>query len=36
MNFIVNERLQWESMQPKGRPFEFDGTYPNKPFYDMV
>jgi hypothetical protein len=26
MNFIVNERLQWESMEPKGRPFQFDGT----------
>ncbi|KAF1952846.1 hypothetical protein CC80DRAFT_478596 [Byssothecium circinans] len=24
MNFIVNERLQWESMAPKGRPFEYD------------
>jgi hypothetical protein len=22
MNFIVNERLQWESMEAKGRPFE--------------
>lgn len=22
MNFMVNERLQWESMEPKGRPFE--------------
>lgn len=26
MDFIVNERLQWESMQPKGKPFERDGT----------
>lgn len=23
MNFIVNERLQWESMVPKGKPFEY-------------
>lgn len=30
MNFIVNERLQWESMQPKGRPFENKGTFPDK------
>ncbi|KAL5440644.1 hypothetical protein PMIN05_004837 [Paraphaeosphaeria minitans] len=26
MNFIVNERLQWKSMSPRGRPFEYDGT----------
>ena len=25
MNFVVNERLQWDTMAPKGRPFEFDG-----------
>lgn len=25
MNFIVNERLKWESMEPKGEPFQFDG-----------
>ncbi|KAF9732317.1 hypothetical protein PMIN06_002133 [Paraphaeosphaeria minitans] len=24
MNFIVNERLQWKSMSPRGRPFEYD------------
>ncbi|KAF2469160.1 uncharacterized protein BDR25DRAFT_264366 [Lindgomyces ingoldianus] len=24
MNFIVNERLQWKTMAPKGRPFEFE------------
>lgn len=24
MNFIVDERLQWKTMTPKGRPFEFD------------
>ncbi|CAN9160768.1 hypothetical protein CUC08_Gglean003193 [Alternaria sp. MG1] len=24
MNFIVNERLKWGSMEPKGKPFEFD------------
>ncbi|KAF2708176.1 hypothetical protein K504DRAFT_534817 [Pleomassaria siparia CBS 279.74] len=24
LNFIVNERLQWKTMVPKGRPFEFD------------
>ncbi|ORX97807.1 hypothetical protein BCR34DRAFT_160100 [Clohesyomyces aquaticus] len=23
MNFIVNQRLQWKTMTPKGRPFEF-------------
>lgn len=23
MNFIVNERLQWDTMQPKGPPFEY-------------
>jgi hypothetical protein len=26
MNFIVNERLQWKTMVPKGQPFEYDGT----------
>lgn len=26
MNFIVNERLRWKSMSPKGRPFEYEGT----------
>jgi hypothetical protein len=26
MNFILNERLQWKSMQPRGGPFEFDGS----------
>ena len=26
MNFILNERLQWSSMQPKGEAFGFDGT----------
>ena len=25
MNFIVNERLKWGSMEPKGKPFELDG-----------
>lgn len=25
LNFIVNERLQWKTMEPKGRPFEYDG-----------
>ncbi|KAG9199112.1 hypothetical protein G6514_009030 [Epicoccum nigrum] len=24
MNFILNERLQWSSMQPRGKAFEFD------------
>lgn len=24
MKFIVDERLQWSDMSPKGRPFEFD------------
>ncbi|KAF2186769.1 hypothetical protein K469DRAFT_706758 [Zopfia rhizophila CBS 207.26] len=24
LNFIVNERLQWKTMIPKGRPFEFE------------
>ncbi|KAF2875914.1 hypothetical protein BDV95DRAFT_562966 [Massariosphaeria phaeospora] len=24
MNFIVNERLQWKTMVPRGKPFEFD------------
>ncbi|KAF1937447.1 hypothetical protein EJ02DRAFT_458711 [Clathrospora elynae] len=24
MNFIVNERLKWESMEPMGRPFEYE------------
>lgn len=28
MNFIVNERLQWKSMSPRGQPFEYDGTTP--------
>jgi hypothetical protein len=28
MNFIVNERLRWKSMSPRGRPFEHDGTMP--------
>lgn len=23
MHFIVNERLQWETMAPRGRPFEY-------------
>lgn len=26
MNFIVNERLQWESMKPRGQPFQYEGT----------
>jgi hypothetical protein len=26
MNFIVNERLQWKTMTPKGKPFECDGA----------
>lgn len=26
MNFIVNERLKWDTMEPRGEPFEFDGT----------
>jgi hypothetical protein len=26
MKFIVNERLQWKTMTPKGGPFECDGT----------
>jgi hypothetical protein len=30
MNFIVNERLQWESMEPKGKPFECPGMQPMK------
>jgi hypothetical protein len=25
MNFIVNERLKWGNMEPKGKPFELDG-----------
>jgi hypothetical protein len=24
LNFIVNERLQWKSMAPRGKPFEYD------------
>lgn len=24
MNFIVNRRLQWQSMEPKGKPFAYD------------
>ncbi|KAG9194422.1 hypothetical protein G6011_04457 [Alternaria panax] len=24
MNFIVNERLKWASMEPRGKPFEFN------------
>jgi hypothetical protein len=24
LKFIVNERLQWKTMEPTGRPFEFD------------
>ncbi|KAI4676329.1 uncharacterized protein J4E88_007243 [Alternaria novae-zelandiae] len=24
MNFIVNERLKWGSMEPRGKPFQFD------------
>ncbi|KAF1837122.1 hypothetical protein BDW02DRAFT_519594 [Decorospora gaudefroyi] len=24
MKFIVNERLKWESMEPKGEPFQYD------------
>ncbi|KAL6161155.1 hypothetical protein ACJQWK_08338 [Exserohilum turcicum] len=24
MNFMVNERLKWDTMQPKGEPFQFD------------
>jgi hypothetical protein len=27
MNFIVNERLKWASMEPKGEPFQFDGMH---------
>lgn len=27
MNFMVNERLKWDTMQPKGEPFQFDGQY---------
>ncbi|OCK76074.1 hypothetical protein K432DRAFT_385716 [Lepidopterella palustris CBS 459.81] len=23
LNFIVNERLQWQNMKPKGRPFQY-------------
>jgi hypothetical protein len=26
MNFIVDERLQWKTLRPRGRPFEFDGA----------
>jgi hypothetical protein len=29
MNFIVNERLQWESMVPRGKPFEHEGNGPD-------
>lgn len=25
MNFIVHERLQWDSMAAKGRPFQYEG-----------
>jgi hypothetical protein len=25
MEFIVNERLKWGSMAPRGRPFEYEG-----------
>lgn len=25
-NFILNERLQWTDLKPKGKPFEFEGT----------
>ncbi|USP76300.1 hypothetical protein yc1106_03574 [Curvularia clavata] len=24
MNFIVNERLKWDKMEPRGEPFQFD------------
>ncbi|EUC45410.1 hypothetical protein COCMIDRAFT_36886 [Bipolaris oryzae ATCC 44560] len=24
MNFIVNERLKWDTMEPRGEPFQFD------------
>lgn len=32
MRFVVKERLHWgdgdmEDLKPKGRPFEFDGSY---------
>lgn len=26
MNFMTNQRLQWESLEPKGGPFEFQGA----------
>jgi hypothetical protein len=26
MDFIVNERLKWESMAPRGKPFECEGN----------
>jgi hypothetical protein len=29
LNYIVNERLQWESLKPRGRPFAFEGTIPS-------
>jgi hypothetical protein len=33
MRFVVKERLRWgdghaEDLRPKGRPFEFDGSFP--------
>lgn len=28
MNFIVNERLKWLDLKPKGAPFEHPGAVP--------
>ena len=27
MNFIVNERLKWTSMEPRGEPLQFTGMF---------